>query len=101
VPVHVVVHEFGEKASLDNPGGQELEARLGGKDAGLPFFAFLDGGGGMIVNSIRPAAGVANIGYPGEPEEIDWFMVMLGKAAPGMPPAESAVIEQWLRKHNR
>lgn len=103
MPVHVVVQEHGDKASLTNPGGEELLAQVGGKDSGLPFFAFLDEGGGTIVNSMRPDAGkhsAANIGYPGEPQEIDWFMTMLGKAAPGIAPAESGAIEQWLRKHS-
>ncbi len=98
----MVVQEHGEKASLNNPGGEELLAQVGGKDSGLPFFAFLDGGGGTIVNSMRPDAGkhsAANIGYPGEPHEIDWFMMMLGKAAPEIPSAESGAIEQWLRQH--
>ena len=103
MPIHVVVQEHGEKASLNNPGGEELLAQVGGQDSGLPFFAFLDGRGGMIVNSIRPHAGkssAANIGYPGEPEEIDWFMTMLGRAVPGIASAESSAIEQWLRQHS-
>jgi hypothetical protein len=99
----VPVQEHGEKSALNNPGGEELLAKVGGKDSGLPFFAFLDGQGGMIVNSMRPDAGqpsAANIGYPGEPQEIDWFMTMLGRAAPGIASAESSAIEQWLRKHS-
>jgi hypothetical protein len=102
VPVHVVVQEHGEKASLDNPGGEELMAKVGGKDQGLPFFAFLDANGEMIVNTMRPdrhKPGGNNIGYPGEPEEIDWFLTMLRKAVPDMPSTESETIEQWLRKH--
>jgi hypothetical protein len=99
----VAVQEHGDKAALDNPGGEELMARLGGKDAGLPFFAFLDAEGNPVVSSIRPnaaKASSANIGYPGQPEEIDWFLAMLAKAVPAMTPAESSAIEQWLRKHN-
>ncbi len=103
VAVHVVVEEHGDKESLDNPGGAEWMAKLGNKDGGLPFFAFLDGRGEAIVNSMRPGdakSKAANIGYPSAPEEIDWFMTMLGKAAPKMPAAESVTIEQWLRKHS-
>jgi hypothetical protein len=104
VPVHVVVKEDGEKASLNNPDGEELLAKVGGRNSGLPFFAFLDAGGEMIVNSTRPAAGKSgpsNIGYPSAPEEIDWFLVMLKKAVPNMTPAESGTIEQWLRQHSK
>ncbi|HTX39253.1 MAG TPA: hypothetical protein VME43_29715 [Bryobacteraceae bacterium] len=101
--VHVVVQEHGEKASLDNPGGEELMAQWGGKDAGLPFFAFLDSHGTAMVTSMRPNAGKpasANIGYPAQPEEIAWFLQMLEKVVPGMPTGESSVIEQWLKKNN-
>ena len=103
VPVHVAVQEHQDKASLNNPGGEELMTRLGGHGAGLPFFAFLDAHGETIVNSLRPDAkhGNGNIGYPAQPEEIDWFLAMLGKAAPAMPAAERASIEQWLRAHNK
>jgi hypothetical protein len=102
VPVHVTVQEHGDKASLNNPGGEDLLARVGGKNSGLPFFAFLDGAGATIVNSMRPETGKSgsNIGYPGEPGEIDWFLVMLAKAVPQMRPEETAAIEQWLRQHN-
>lgn len=97
----MVVQEHGDKAALDNPGGAELMAKLGGKDAGLPFFAFLDPAGNMIVNSMRlvPGKKPSNIGYPSAPEEIDWFMAMLAQAVPGMPAAESTTLEQWLRQH--
>jgi thiol-disulfide isomerase/thioredoxin len=103
VAVHVVVLEHGDKEYLDNPGGAEWMAKLGGKGSSIPFFAFLDSRGEAIVNSIRPGdgkSGAENIGYPNEPHEIDWFMTMLGKAAPQMPAAEAATIEQWLRKHS-
>ena len=100
--VHVVVEEHGQKAGLDNPGGEELLSVLGGKEAGLPFFAFLDGHGGLIVNSMRPVEGQSrgtNIGFPAQPEEIDWFLAMLAKAVPEMPAAQSGLIGDWLRKH--
>jgi hypothetical protein len=41
----------------------------------------------------------ARIGYPAQPEEIDWFLAMLRKAAPQMPAAEAGAIERWLREH--
>ena len=101
VRVHVVVEEHGDKAVLDNPGGAEWMAKVGGKDAGLPYFAFLDGSGAVLVNSMRPQPGrkPANIGYPSEPVEIEWFMTMLAKAAPQMEASEATTLEQWLRLH--
>ena len=104
MPVHVTVQEQKEKASLNSPGGDELMAKLGGKDGGLPFYAFLDAHGEALVNSLRPGGGnasSANIGYPAKPEEIDWFMAMLRKAVPAMPASDSALLERWLREHSK
>jgi hypothetical protein len=98
------VQEAEEKKSLNTPGGDEFLVRVGGKGQGVPFFAFLDSGGGLIVNAIAPqradhAAG--NIGHPYEPHEVDWFMVMLSKAAPGMTADERSTIEKWLRAQKK
>ncbi len=99
VVVHVTVDEHGDKVSLDNPGGNELRKRLGGSPIGVPFFAFVDPSGQVLVNSNRPGAGKpdANIGYPSAPEEVDWFMTMLHRAAPALGVDESRTIEGLLR----
>jgi hypothetical protein len=104
VVVHVDVQEAKEKKELNTPGGEELLARLGGGSQGVPFFAFLDGAGKTIGNSIAPAADgrkASNIGHPYEPHEVDWFMVLLGKAAPGMTPAEREAVEKRLRAQKK
>jgi len=83
------VLEQKDKQSLNTPGGDEVRAQTGGKDASVPFFAFLNQKGETIVNSIRPGkgdAGGSNIGHPVQPEEIDWFLVMVKKAAPAITP---------------
>lgn len=62
---------------------------------------FLDSEGALIVNSNRPSRKRKtgeNIGYPLAPEEIDWFMIMIKKAAPALTEPDAAVIEAWLRK---
>jgi hypothetical protein len=62
---------------------------------------FLDLGGALIVNSNRPTKKGKtgeNIGYPSTPEEIDWFMIMIKRAAPALTEPDAAVIEAWLRK---
>jgi hypothetical protein len=100
VVVRVDVQEAKEKESLNTPGGEELLARVGGSKEGVPFFAFLDRSGEMIGNSIAPAAEgrkAGNIGHPYEPHEVDWFMVLLSKAAPGMTAPERDAIEKTLR----
>jgi thioredoxin-related protein len=100
VEARLDVEEHGEQKSLENPGSEDVMTRVAGKERGLPFFAFLDAKGEVIVNSIRPGdarAKVENIGYPGKPWETDWFMIMLKKAAPAMTVDEAKILEKWLR----
>ena len=98
VPVKLVVQESEKNKALENPGADALQKRLGGP-AGLPYFAFLDRDGAMIVNSKRPSgAGEGdNIGFPSEPQEVEWFMSMLKKATPRMAPDDIKIIETALR----
>jgi hypothetical protein len=98
------VQEHGDKAGLETPGGAALAAQLGAKDTSLPFFAFLDEHGELIANSYRPVPGkprATNIGHPWEPEEIDYFMVMLRKAVPALSPEDAQLIEGYLRHQKR
>jgi thiol-disulfide isomerase/thioredoxin len=100
VPVKLVVHENATNKSLENPGADALLEKLGGGSSGLPYSAFLDAQGSLIVNSKRASAsdaGDANIGYPNEPAEVDWFVQMMRKAAPKMPEADLKTIETALR----
>jgi hypothetical protein len=100
VIARVDVQEHGDKASLDTPGGTALASQFGAKGNSLPFFAFLDEHGELIANSYRPVPGKpvgANIGHPMEPEEVDYFMVMLRKAVPALSPSDTHLIEDYLR----
>lgn len=74
-------------------------AKVGGEKMGLPFIAFLDVGGQLIINSRRQANGkdAGNIGHPYQPEEVNWFMAMVKKAAPAITAADARVVEDWLR----
>ena len=98
--IHVTIKETGDKQALNTPGGDQLMTRLGGP-AGLPFFAFLDNRGAVIVNSLRPreigGAKSGNIGHPFEPHEIDWFLTMLDRGAPRMLADERSTLEKLLR----
>ena len=106
---HVTIQEHGPKEPLNNRGGDDLFKKLGGGPGGIPFYAFLDERGEMIVNANAPAKLEAgnggykggNIGHPDKPEEVDWFMVMLSKGAPGMTADERANIEHWLRNQKK
>jgi hypothetical protein len=51
----------------------------------------------LIVNSKHEGE---NIGYPGNPNEIDWFLAMLQKAAPGISDAELKAIREPLSGSN-
>lgn len=91
----ITTMENGDKKVLENPGSKELMESMGGKNSGIPFFAFYDGKGKMIANSMMPPANgkpAANVGCPYEPEEINHFMLILKKAAPKMTEAEAATI---------
>ena len=90
-----MVQESAEKKHLENPGGEAVLGKLGGRNSGLPFFAFVDAKGELLVNS-KGAANGNNIGHPYEPSEIAWFMTMLQKAAPKMTANERKTIEDWL-----
>lgn len=98
MPARFTIEETKNSKGLNTPGGEELYKKLGGS-GGIPFFAFLDEHGRTIVNTIRMKDGkpAGNIGYPGEPFEIDWFLAMLAKAVPQMTAEESGTIEKWLR----
>jgi thioredoxin-related protein len=95
-----VAEEFGGNSKLNNPGGQEFLRKLGGEWGHLPFFAFVDPNGELIINSRKPArkkGDSGDIGFPTEPDEIDWFLTMLRKGAPGLSPEDTRVIENTLR----
>jgi len=93
VPVKLVVQENAKNKGLENPGADALLQKLGGPD-GLPYFALLDARGEMIVNSKLDGH---SIGYPAQPAEIDWFLVMMKKAAPKISPDDLKTMETALR----
>jgi thiol-disulfide isomerase/thioredoxin len=93
VPVKLVVQEHQDNKALENPGADALLAKLGGP-SGLPYLAFLDAQGFLVMNSKRDGQ---NIGFPSEPAEIDWFVQMMKKAAPNMAEADVKTIETALR----
>ncbi len=97
VPVKLVVQENKENKGLENPGAEALFKQLGGP-AGLPYFAFLDAKGTLIVNSKQNGQ---NIGYPAQPNEIDWFLQMMKKAAPNISEGDVKTIETALRSFKR
>jgi len=92
--VHVDVMENGPKKELENEGGQELMEKLGGKTAGLPFFAILTPDGKKLTDSILPKTG--NTGFPSEAYEVAGFKDILTKTAPHMSRADIQKITAFL-----
>src|SRR3954468_8418862 len=80
VPVKLVVQENDKNKALENPGAEELLKAWDGP-AGLPYSAFLDARGSLVVNSKNNGE---NIGFPAQPSEIEWFVQMMKKAAPNI-----------------
>jgi hypothetical protein len=75
--------------------------RWGGASSGVPFIAFLDSNGALVVNGLEGGRRGANIGHPFEPHEVDWFLTMLTRAAPRMAPADKLIIERYLRSQKK
>ncbi len=100
----MVVQESEKNKALENPGADAFMSKFGGAKAGLPFFAFLDEKGEMLANTMRPADGSdkgGNIGHPFEPKEVDWFLVMVKKAAPSITADELKTLESRLRAQKK
>lgn len=85
------VLERGAKKKLENPGGDALMQEYGGKDAGLPYFAFINSSGEMLENSLNEKK--ENLGCPSTPEEIKSFTEKLAKTSK-LNPRELDVITQ-------
>jgi hypothetical protein len=93
VPVKLVVQESEKNKGLENPGADALLKDFGGP-TGLPYSAFLDTKGALIVNSKLHGE---NIGYPAQPAEIGHFIQMMKEAAPKMSESDLKTIETALR----
>jgi hypothetical protein len=79
---HLDVLESKDKIeTLENPGGKEILAKLGGEKSGLPFYAFLDAAGNKVADSNVMPTKNPNIGYPGSAEEIEAFGKLLKASA--------------------
>ena len=85
----------------DTPGGVQLRTALGAAgEPGFPFLVITDAAGQPIVNSYRNGDTNGNVGYPAVPEEIDWYVAMLKRAAPALTPDDLQATHDWLQKHS-
>jgi thioredoxin-related protein len=79
---------------MDN-GKDLLATYRKGESGGIPWFVILDAKGKALVTSDGPKG---NIGYPGEPHEIEHFLAMLKQTSRKMEPGQLDRIEAALRK---
>ncbi|MFC6268986.1 thioredoxin family protein [Frigoriflavimonas asaccharolytica] len=90
------VLEKGDKKKLENPGGQNYMEKLGGKDAGLPYFVFLDPNGKIIETSLNEKK--ENLGCPSTEEEIKIFSEKLQKSSKLNPEQLQMISTVFLEK---
>lgn len=98
VSLPLVTMENGPKKSLENPGSKEFMDKLGGADAGLPFFAVLDKNGKKLGDANLMPGG-KNVGCPAAPEELVLFAAFLKKTTPNLTDAERSTILDVFRKN--
>jgi thiol:disulfide interchange protein len=91
-----VLEQKDKKVTLENPGGVEYMKELGGETSGLPYYAFLDAKGKKLADSNVMPTQNPNIGYPGEPAEIEAFMALIQKTAPHWSEADRAKLKDYL-----
>ena len=85
----------------DTPGGVALRTALGAAgEPGFPFLVITGPAGQPIVNSYLNGNTNGNVGYPALPEEIDWYVDMLKRAAPALTPDDLKATHDWLQKHS-
>jgi thiol-disulfide isomerase/thioredoxin len=104
VIVPLTVMESKDKKALETPGGNQLVVAVGGKDAGLPWFYFLDQHGTKIGDSnLLPVRGNigANVGHPDTPEEVAAFVALLARVAPHMTVDDRNTIGAFLGDMHR
>lgn len=96
VVTYLDVLEREEKVDqLENPGGREILAKMGGEKSGLPFYAFIDKTGKKICDS-NVMDKNSNIGYPGSDEEIAAFGKLLKLSAPKLSKEDYQKIIDYL-----
>lgn len=87
-----------KKETLENPGGEEIMNKFNGKDAGLPFYVFINSEGRKVADSkVMPQN--QNIGYPGAKEEIEAFVGLLKKSNPAITNEELAQVSDYFTKN--
>jgi thiol-disulfide isomerase/thioredoxin len=91
----------GDSRHADTPGAVKLRTALGSSgEPGFPWMVITSENGIPLVNSYANGNLNGNVGYPAAPEEIDWYIEMLKRAAPLLSPTDLAATRAWLRSHS-
>jgi thiol:disulfide interchange protein len=98
VLLELTVQEIDEKKALEDPGAEDLMKEMGGANAGLPFYFFLDKEGKKIGDSMVLPGG-KNIGHPANAKEIAAFAGLLERTAPRMTSRQRARIVEYLTQN--
>jgi hypothetical protein len=91
VTAGITVDEQNDKAKLNTPGGDDLREQLKAKDAGIPFFVFLQDDGTVVANAFMHD-GKDNMGCPATPEEVTAFDILIVKVVPQLTASERAIL---------
>jgi hypothetical protein len=79
-------------------GAKDLVKTYCNGEGGLPSFAFVDGDGKLLINSIGPKG---NVGHPYQPDEVVYFKVMLEKVKKHLTDADIASLITTLEAENK
>ena len=90
--VHMTILEDPAHKADENPGGEDMYKHLGGGD-GIPYFVIFSPAGKVLGDSRNPK----NIGYPGEPDEVTYFMGLMRKTS-HMSAAQLSSLQAFLSK---
>ncbi|MEJ0058766.1 MAG: thioredoxin family protein [Terricaulis sp.] len=80
-----------DQRALQLNGANDVFARYAAARNGLPFLVFLDANGDVVTTTIS-SANDANIGFPVQGFELDWFTEMLALAAPDLTAQDLATL---------
>jgi len=101
---HLVVDEYRDKKSLENPDADELRRKYHGDNEGIPFWLIFDKDGNLLADSqIRPKGASLNtkgenVACPAAEKEVAYFIEVLKKTSQ-ISEAEQTAIQKRFRQN--
>jgi thiol-disulfide isomerase/thioredoxin len=87
------------KIDLDRmTGAKAIDERIRKKARGIPWHAFLDAEGRILITSVGPKG---NIGHPLRPAEITYFIHMIKETSRNITPGQISTIEKALNQQQK